>query len=106
MIQQKEFTIDGYDFQFRFAKMNAIEILALQTQLTFNSIAQSQINIESMLERIEVKIGDSWTLVKMKGRQVYTPTSIEENIDLVSKLCSKFMDMIINPLFQKSEESK
>ena len=104
-MNQKEFTIDGYDYLFRFAKMNAIEILALETQFNFGSLRQSQSTIENVLERIEIKIGETWSPVKMKDRQVYLPDVIETDVNLISKLLSKFTKELIEPVFQKSEES-
>ncbi len=101
---QEEFTIENYDYTFRVAKMNAIELLALETQLNFKGLNQSQAAIESILERIEVKIGDKWATVKMKDRQVYTPTEVEEDVNLVAELMTKFTKEIVNPVFQKSEE--
>lgn len=101
---QEEFTIENYDYTFRVAKMNAIELLALETQLNFKGINQSQAAIESILERIEVKVGDKWVAVKMKDRQVYTPAEVEDDINLVAKLMTKFTKEIVNPVFQKSEE--
>ena len=102
---QEEFTIEKYDdYLFRFAKMNAIEILALETQLNFKTINQSQAGIEAILERIEVKVGNNWEPVKMKDRQVYTPSIVEEDVNLVAKLVTKFTKGLIEPVFQKSEE--
>lgn len=101
---QEEFTIEDYDYTFRVAKMNAIEILALEMQLNFKDINQSQVAIESVLERIEVKVGDKWVAVKMKDRQVYTPSEVEEDVKLIAKLMTKFTKEIMNPVFQKSEE--
>lgn len=104
MMTQEEFTIENYNYQFRFAKMNAIEVLALETQMDFNSVAQSQATIEAILEKIEVKVIDTWTPVKMKGMNVYTPDEIETNVMLVMKLVTKFTKELRDTVFQKSEE--
>ncbi len=104
MMTQEEFTIENYNYQFRFAKMNAIEVLALETQMDFNSVAQSQATIEAILEKIEVKVIDTWTPVKMKDMNVYTPDEIETNVMLVMKLVTKFTKELRDTVFQKSEE--
>ena len=103
MINQEEFTIENYNYQFRFAKMNAIEILALETQMDFKSVAQSQATIEAILEKIEVKVIDKWVPVKMKDMKVYTPDEIETDVMLVMKLVSKFTKEFMEAVFPKSE---
>ena len=104
MITQEEFTIENYNYQFRFAKMNAIEVLALETQMDFKNVKQSQATIEAILEKIEVKVIDTWVPVKMKDMNVYTPDEIEASGTLVMKLVNKFTKGLLEVVFPKSEE--
>ena len=101
---QTEFKIDGYDFVFRIARMNAIEVLALRTQLNFKSVETATKLFETYLEHIEVKLGDQW--LKVKDGNDYYPSGIEEDYDAIKKLVDYFSNNFLIPVFQKSNESK
>lgn len=103
---QEVFKVEGYEYEFRFAKMNAIDILAFQTQYKFDNFEMSQNSIKNVLEHIEVHAGESWIPVKTKNQEVYTPDSILEDVQLLLKLINSFSEKIIRPVFQKSEESQ
>lgn len=103
---QEEFTLEGYKHVFRVAKINAIEALALQTQINFDNTDKAQNLFNTILEKIEVKCNDSWIPVKTKERQIYFPPEVETDGILVKSLIEYFMDNFLNPLFQKSGASK
>ena len=50
--------------EYRIKKMNMIEVLALQSQITFKDIASTEALYNAILERIEVNIGEKWLPVK------------------------------------------
>ena len=99
------FKIKALDNDFRIMKMNAIEILAFQTQISFDSIDASQKFFENILERIEVRSDSAWLPIKEKKRNIYYPAGIETNIDAINELLTYFTNDYLKPLFQKSNES-
>lgn len=99
------FTIEGYSQQFRIKKMNAIEALALQSQISFDSVEDTQNLYNSLLERLEVECKDKWLPVKEKGRDVFYPAGIEEDIPAIQSLIKEFLNYL-KPLFTKSNASK
>lgn len=103
-MNQEVFTIKGYDYEFRIAKMNAIEILAFQSQYKFSDFNTSETSIKNVLERIEVNAGGQWISIKMKDREVYTPEDVLNDVQLVLKLMNAFSEKVIKPVFMKSEE--
>ena len=106
MLENKEFTIEGYDFTFRIMDMNAIEAFAIQSQFDFSTFDNAKKLINVVLEHIEVKAGEKWLPVKMKDKAVYVPDKIENDIKLVKSLMSYFSDKYLEGLFQQSDESK
>ena len=103
-MEQKEFKIEGYDYTFRIAKMNAIEVLALRTQINFNTYETSMKLFSTILENIEVCIDGQWFKVKMKDKNVYMPLFVENDVILVDKLIGYFTDNFLKEVFQKSSE--
>ena len=49
-----EFTVSNHEY--RIKKMNMIEVLALQSQITFKDIASTEALYNAMFERCEVNI--------------------------------------------------
>lgn len=101
-----EFKIDGYDYKFRVREMNAIEALALQTQVDFKSYDKSLTLFCSILECLEVKCDKEWLPVKTKGVNVFYPAGVENDVNLIKRLVETFMRDYFKPLFQKSDASK
>lgn len=101
----KTFNIEGFDYEFRIRKMSAIEVLAFQTQIRFDSLDKTANLFSTILESIEVRVNDQWLPVKMKGRNVYCPAEAETNVKLCDKLIGYFMDEFLGAVFPKSDES-
>ena len=101
---QQEFKVEGYDYVFRTANMNAIEILSFRTQVNYDTFDDAMNMFNTVLEHLEVQMDNSWLPVKVKGRDVYYPAEIEENVDLIQKLCNYFTNEFIIPVFLKSDE--
>lgn len=75
--------------EFRIKKMNAIEVLALQTVFDVDDYSKVLACFETILEKIEVKIGEQWVTVK-DGNNYY-PVDIENNIEVIKELVAYFM---------------
>lgn len=99
------FTIENFDGEFRFAKMNAIEALALRTIINFDDFDMSVKMIDTILEKIEVNCGSDWLPVKEKAHNVYYPVGIENNVFAINELVEKFLNDYLKPLFTKSSAS-
>lgn len=105
MKEQKIFTIDSCQgFNFRFMKLPATELLALQTQLNFDEFEKAKFATRYILEHTEVEVTGQWLPVKEKNREVYYPQGIEDNIVALNFILTMFLTDIIKPLFQKSNE--
>lgn len=92
------------NFEYRIKKMNAIELLAMQTQMDFDSFDNAVKCYDTILEKIEVKMKDNWLQVKETGKNLYYPASVEEDFDTVAQLIKYFMDYM-KSVFLKSNES-
>lgn len=77
------------NYEFRIKKMNAIEVLALQTVFDVDDYSKVLACFETMLEKIEVKIGEQWVTVK-DGNNYY-PADVENNVEIIKELVSYFM---------------
>lgn len=104
------FTIDGYNYEFRVKEMNAIEILALRTQLDFENVEDAQKFFNQALRRIEVKAGENWVpcfeMIDVdKNIGVYYPEELGKNPELTQSVIGYFMKNYIYPVFPKSSES-
>lgn len=95
-----EFTVLNHNY--RIKKMNMIEVLALQSQISFKDVESTQKFYNAVLERIEVNIGEGWIAVK-KGNDYY-PAGIEDDIESLQLLIANFLSYI-KEVFQKSNES-
>lgn len=100
----KEFEVNGMTY--RPKHMSPSEILALESVVSFSDIDAAKHMFDSFLERIEVKIADVWTPVKVKGSDNLTPVTLNEDLHSLYKICTQFMKIVIEPVFQKSEELK
>lgn len=99
----KEFTISAYDNPFRIKNMNAIELFAMRTQIDFKNFNFALETFNLILEKMEVKCGDSW--LPVKENEIYFPLGVENNIDAIDELSSEFMKRF-RAVFQKSNVSK
>lgn len=99
-----EFTIKSYENLFRIKKMNAIEVLALRSQIDFENFDKAFDAYMTILEKLEVKVADSWVPVKEKGKNIYFPMGIEDNLPAIEELLNTFTYKYYLPLFKKSAE--
>lgn len=105
MITQKTFKIKSRnDLEFRVGKISSVEMLTLQTQINFKSIQQTETVFTFILEHIEVNINGVWTNVKEKGRDIYVPFDLEENLVSLQELVVYFLNDVMKPIFKKSKE--
>lgn len=99
-----EFNITSRDEQFRVGKISPVDLLAISTQIDFEKLQQTKSLIEFCLECTEVKLGDHWAPVKVKGREVYCPVGIEEDIFALNEIFTFIMSEVIVKAFTKSSE--
>lgn len=101
----KEFTLDCKpDLQFRFKNIKPTELLALQMTINFNDFEKTTKLFEFILENTEVLIAQTWLNVKEKGRDVYLPVGIENELNVLMDISTKFLTDVVKPVFQKSRE--
>lgn len=88
---------------YRIKEMNAIELCALRTQISFDDTEQATNCYNTFLERIEVRVkDDKW--LPVKDKDVYYPAGIEFKLDDIMALIQYFMQYI-KDVFQKSNAS-
>lgn len=91
------------DNVFRIKKMNAIEILALRSQVSFDDYASSEKTYIEILSRVEVKVKDEWISIK-QGNNFY-PEGIEEDVETIEQIITNVLKYL-KEVFQKSNASK
>lgn len=104
MKENETFNIEGRKELFRVGKISTVEILAIQTQINFNSLCQTETLFNFILEHIEVSLNNMWVTLKEKGREVYMPLDIQNDYIALQQLCIYFIKDYLQPLFKKSEE--
>lgn len=104
MKENETFNIEGRKELFRVGKISTVEILAIQTQINFNSLSQTETLFNFILEHIEVSLNNMWVTLKEKGREVYMPIDIQNDYIALQQLCIYFIKDYLQPLFKKSEE--
>lgn len=104
MKENETFNIEGRKELFRIGKISTVEILAIQTQINFNSLSQTETLFNFILEHIEVSLNNMWVTLKEKGREVYMPLDIQNDYVALQQLCIYFIKDYLQPLFKKSEE--
>lgn len=104
MKENETFNIEGRKELFRVGKISTVEILAIQTQINFNSLYQTETLFNFILEHIEVSLNNMWVTLKEKGREVYMPLDIQNDYIALQQLCIYFIKDYLQPLFKKSEE--
>lgn len=104
MKENETFNIEGRKELFRIGKISTVEILAIQTQINFNSLSQTETLFNFILEHIEVFLNNMWVTLKEKGREVYMPLDIQNDYVALQQLCIYFIKDYLQPLFKKSEE--
>lgn len=104
MKENETFNIEGRKELFRVGKISTVEILAIQTQINFNSLSQTETLFNFILEHIEVSLNNVWVTLKEKGREVYMPLDIQNDYIALQQLCIYFIKDYLQPLFKKSEE--
>lgn len=80
------------DNEYRIKKMNAIEVLALKSQIDFSTMESTIKCYSTILERIEVKVKDQWMPVKNKDN--YYPAELENDSKLMEQLITYFLEYI------------
>ena len=97
----ENFTLNNNEF--RIKKMNAIEVLAMRTQISFDTLEETMKFYNMLLEKVEVKCADKW--IQVKDGENYYPAGIEDDIQVIDEIIKHVMDYL-KTVFQKSNASK
>lgn len=101
----QEFNIEGYDYTFRVAKISPTTLLAITSIINFDSFDANKTLYDFCYENLEVKVGEKWLPVKVKGKDIYQPMGIENNLEFLNKLFIWMMENVISKTFMKSSVS-
>lgn len=91
------------EHEYRIKKMNAIEMLALRSQIAFDNFEDTMNFYNLLLEKVEVKCGDKW--LQVKDGENYYPAGIEEDVDTIDELIGKAVEYL-KSVFRKSNALK
>ena len=103
------FNIKSLNNNFRVKKMNAIQLLALRSQIDFDNYKKIEKLYTLMLSNIEVEFDGQWLPVieeNKNGKINYYPANIEENVQAIDELIQYFMKEVLMPVFTSSNASK
>ena len=67
-MELQEFQIASRKELFRVAKISPIDILAISTQIDFESFKMTKTLMTFCIENVEVKMGEKWVTVKVKDK--------------------------------------
>lgn len=100
-----EFTIESMpDVEFRVARISPVDLLAITTQIDFEQFAKTKVLYTFALEHCEVKQGEKWFPVKLPGKEVYTPSTIENNFRALNEIIAYFLNNVVAETFTESSE--
>lgn len=88
--------------KFRTKRVSPVDLLALSMSMDLKDFDSNKNLLNFALESLEVKMGDKWMPVKMKGRDVFMPTVLETNMMAISELTDYFMEHVLSPVFQSA----
>ncbi len=89
------------EHEYRIKQMNAIELLALRSQIDFNNYESSLKLYNILLEKVEVKAGDRW--IQVKDGNIFVPAGIENDFKTVEALI-EFVLEYLKSVFMKSND--
>lgn len=105
-MEQVEFKIESRKDQiFRVAKISPIDILAISTQIDFESFKATKTLMTFCVENVEVKIGEKWLPVKTKDKEIWWPKDIVNDFVALNEIFIWMMENVITAVFPKSSES-
>lgn len=105
-MDKQEFKVESRpDLSFRSAFNGALEVLSFQMTADFSDADKMSKTLSWLLERVEVCILGQWLPVKEKGRQIYNPAVLEEDVLALQEIAMQML-AIVKAVFQKSRESK
>lgn len=104
-MEQKEFKIKSREETFRVGQISPVDLLAISTQIDFENFNMTKILIQFCLENTEVKMGEKWIPVKTKGRELYYPKDIVNDLIAMNEIFTWMMENVIVAVFQRSSES-
>lgn len=94
------------DNEYRLKKMNAIELLALRSQIDFSNYDTVKNLYNIILEKLEVNANDKWLPVKQTGREVYFPNGIENDFEVINDLLNYALDYFKEVFIKSSVSNK
>ncbi len=89
---------------FRVAKISPVDLMAITTMIDFENFKTNQTLIAFCLENTEVKVGEKWMPVKVKGKDIYQPIGIENDFVALNEIFIWMMEHVVTAVFQKSSE--
>lgn len=99
-----EFNIKSRPETFRVRQMSAVEFLALRSIAATTDLEGLTKFFQELLNRIEVKLGNTWLKVYDKQANTYYPAEIEFDVMAIQEIIEYFTETVMKPVFTKSSE--
>lgn len=103
-MDQKEFKLESREEQFRVGKISPIDLLAISTQIDFESFKMTKTLMTFCIENVEVKMGEKWVPVKVKDKEIYSPRDIANDFVALNELFMWMMENVVTAVFPRSSE--
>lgn len=103
-MDQKEFKLESRGEQFRVGKISPIDLLAISTQIDFESFKMTKTLMTFCIENVEVKMGEKWVPVKVKDKEIYSPRDIANDFVALNELFMWMMENVVTAVFPRSSE--
>lgn len=98
-MNEKEFNITSRSEKFKITKIQPTEILALSMVVDLDDYTKSETLFKFALEHMEVQMGEVWNPVKVKGKHIYMPMGIENDVKALQELGKYFLDEVLSKAF-------
>ncbi len=106
---EEEFEISTRkDLKFKFKKLSSLDVLSLSDKyvqyLTLHDSSIYKSYVDDVLRSTQVCIKEKWYNVR-EGNDLYMPADLEEDYKGLRDITNEFLLLVINPVFQDSNES-
>ena len=98
----EEFQVKNCDLKFRFEKFKPVQLLSFANNLTFTDFKVSEELYDKILNKTQCLLEGNW--VNIKNGDSFWPQYLEERIDILQSIITKFLVEFLSPVFQNSTE--
>ncbi len=98
-MELKEFNIESRKELFRIGHVTPVELLSIATVLDLEKLTQVTEFVTFALEHAEVKMGETWQPVKVKGKEIYMPLGMENDFAALNEIVAVMLNEVVSKAF-------